>query len=196
MENQIFIFNGNKITFQFGNGDIMVNVTEFAKAFPNKNLSQIINSKEIKDYISELSAIKNYIATDLLIVENVRGTWAHQRVVLRIVQKLSIRELLSSAENLAVLQMSFESSYKASNGKTNPMYIMNRYGFSCIVKQIKKIFVRIEKFYTFVMQNLHNIFRGKKSHKIIKPVRAVWSGDILYLVYVSSAAYGFLNLKF
>lgn len=108
----------------------------------------------------------------------------------------SIRDLLSSAQNCAVLQMFFESSYKASNGKTNPMYIMNRYGFSCIVKQIKKIFVRIEKFYTFVMQNLHNIFRGKKSHKIIKPVRAVWSGDILYLVYVSSAAYGFLNLKF
>ena len=128
MENQIFIFNGNKITFQFGNGDIMVNVTEFAKAFSNKNLSQIINSKEIKDYISELSAIKNYIASDLLIVENVRGTWAHQRVVLRIVQKLSIRELLSSAENLAVLQMSFESSYKASNGKTNSIYMMNRDG--------------------------------------------------------------------
>ncbi|PQL90302.1 Rha family transcriptional regulator [Apibacter sp. wkB309] len=108
----------------------------------------------------------------------------------------TIRELLSSAENSAVLQMFFESSYKASNGKTNPMYMMNRDGFSCIVKQIKKIFVRIEKFYTFVMQNLHNIFRGKKSQKIFKPVRAVWSGDILYLVYVSSAAYGLLNLKF
>ena len=196
MENQIFIFNGNKITFQFGNGDIMVNVTEFAKAFSNKNLSQIINSKEIKDYISELSAIQNYIASDLLIVENGRGTWAHQRVALRIAQKLSIRELLSSAENLAVLQMSFESSYEASNGKTNPMYIMNRYGFSCIVKQIKKIFVRIEKFYTFVMHNTHNVFGGKKSQKIFKPVRAVWSGDILYLQYVSYAAYGFLNLKF
>ncbi|QII69998.1 phage antirepressor protein [Apibacter sp. B3706] len=91
MENQIFIFNGNKITFQFGNGDIMVNVTEFAKAFSNKNLSQIINSKEIKDYISELSAIQNYIASDLLIVENGRGTWAHQRVALRIAQKLSTK---------------------------------------------------------------------------------------------------------
>ncbi|MXP05579.1 KilA-N domain-containing protein, partial [Apibacter sp. B3546] len=89
MENQIFIFNGNKITFQFGNGDIMVNVTEFAKAFPNKNLSTIVNSKEIQEYAIELSAIKNFIATDLLRVENGRGTWAHQRVALRIAQKLS-----------------------------------------------------------------------------------------------------------
>lgn len=45
----------------------------------------------------------------------------------------TIRELLSSAENSAVLQMFFESSYKASNGKTNPMYIMNRDGFSLLV---------------------------------------------------------------
>lgn len=89
MENQIFIFNGNKITFQFGNGDIMVNVTEFAKAFPNKNLSTIVNSKEIQEYTIELSAIKNFIATDLLRVENGIGTWAHQRVALRIAQKLS-----------------------------------------------------------------------------------------------------------
>ncbi|QII69996.1 Rha family transcriptional regulator [Apibacter sp. B3706] len=106
----------------------------------------------------------------------------------------SIRDLLSSAQNCAVLQMSLESSYKASNGKTNSIYMMNRYGFSCIVKQIKKIFVRIEKFYTFVMHNTHNVFGGKKSQKIFKPVRAVWSGDILYLQYVSYAAYGFLNL--
>ena len=40
----------------------------------------------------------------------------------------AIRELLSSAENSAVLQMSFESSYKASNGKTNSIYMMNRDG--------------------------------------------------------------------
>ena len=45
----------------------------------------------------------------------------------------SIRDLLSSAQNCAVLQMFFESSYKASNGKTNPMYMMNRDGFSLLV---------------------------------------------------------------
>ncbi|MXP04795.1 MULTISPECIES: Rha family transcriptional regulator [unclassified Apibacter] len=106
----------------------------------------------------------------------------------------SIRDLLSSAQNCA--HLCIESSYIDTSNRTCPVYIMNRYGFSCIVKQIKKIFVRIEKFYTFVMHNTHNVFGGKKSQKIFKPVRAVWSGDILYLQYVSYAAYGFLNLKF
>lgn len=33
MENQIFIFNGNNITFQFGNGEVMINATEMARPF-------------------------------------------------------------------------------------------------------------------------------------------------------------------
>ena len=44
----------------------------------------------------------------------------------------SIRTLLSSAENPAVLSMFIESSYIASNGKENPMYIMTRDGFSLL----------------------------------------------------------------
>lgn len=94
MENQVFNYNGTNITFQLGNGDVMVNLTEVAKAFPQKNLSQIINSSEIQEYLQKLTEIQNYISTDLLIVRkggNVsnQGTWAHQKVALRVVQKLS-----------------------------------------------------------------------------------------------------------
>lgn len=44
----------------------------------------------------------------------------------------SIRVLLSTAENSALLSMFMESSYIASNGKQNPMFIMNRDGFNLL----------------------------------------------------------------
>lgn len=45
----------------------------------------------------------------------------------------AIRDLMSSAENYAVLKKYFiDGSYTASNGKTNPMYYMNRDGFTLL----------------------------------------------------------------
>lgn len=76
------------------NGLVYVNLTEFAKPFPNKNLSQIINSLEIREYICALAEIQNYSSADLLIIRkggdiSQQGTWAHQKVALRVAQKLS-----------------------------------------------------------------------------------------------------------
>lgn len=93
---EIFNYNGTDISFQIGNGDVMINLTEVAKAFPEKNLSEIVNSKEITDYVQELSSIENSIFTDYLIVRKGAphlggGTWAHRRVALRVAQKLSTR---------------------------------------------------------------------------------------------------------
>lgn len=45
----------------------------------------------------------------------------------------AIREILSTAENSALLNYFVESEYVASNGKRNPMFIMNRDGFSLLV---------------------------------------------------------------
>lgn len=91
---EILNYNGNKITFELGNGDVMVNLTEMAKAFPKKNLTSIINSKEIKDYIEKYSVLKKFRTADLLIVRQGgnpedQGTWGHQRIALRVAQKLS-----------------------------------------------------------------------------------------------------------
>jgi phage antirepressor YoqD-like protein len=88
-EIQIFNYYGSNITMKKENGNVYVNLTEIAKAFPEKNLSQIVNSQEIRDYVNKLAAIRNYIAPDLLQVINGIGTWAHQRVALRVAQKLS-----------------------------------------------------------------------------------------------------------
>lgn len=94
MENNVFNYNGNNITLKKENGNVYVNLTEVAKAFPEKNLSTIVNSQEIKDYVHRLSEIKNFSFADLLIVSKGAphlggGTWAHQKVALRVCQKLS-----------------------------------------------------------------------------------------------------------
>lgn len=89
---RIFNYRDKGVTFDLQNGDVMVNLTEVAKAFPEKNLTQIVNSQEIREYITKLSKLQKYSLIDLLIVK--RGgvdnvTWAHQRVALRVAQKLS-----------------------------------------------------------------------------------------------------------
>ena len=94
--NTIFCYNGNNVTMRVINGIVFVNLTEFAKPFPDKNLSQIINSKEITSYVTRLSEIRNYSSLDLLQVRKgnyadgaEQGTWAHQKIAIRVAQKLS-----------------------------------------------------------------------------------------------------------
>lgn len=62
-----FDYQGNAISFEKGK-DVMVNLTSMAKLFPEKNLSQIVNSQEINEYVKALTEIQNYISADLLIV--------------------------------------------------------------------------------------------------------------------------------
>ena len=92
---QIFNYNGSDITMKNENGIVYVNLTEIAKAFPEKNLSQIIQSSEIQEYISELSKLYNYSLAENQLITTIRGgnnpgTWAgkphkrrHQRTFVR-----------------------------------------------------------------------------------------------------------------
>lgn len=87
----IEMYNGTEISFLKGN-DVMISLTNFAKAFPDKNLTQIINSQEIKDYCLSLTKLQNYSLADLVQVRRGGanpGTWANQKVALRVAQKLS-----------------------------------------------------------------------------------------------------------
>ena len=91
---KVMKYEGNKIAFELTQKDVLVNVTQFAKSFPDKNLSTIINSAEIQDYVKRLAEIKNFSSADLLTVRkggNIKkqGTWANSKVALRIAQKLS-----------------------------------------------------------------------------------------------------------
>lgn len=91
---QVFTYEGRNVTFDLTNGDVMVNLTEVAKAFPDKNLSHILNTQKMSEYIEKLSEIRNLISADLLIVRKggdpkMQGTWAHQRIAIRVAQELS-----------------------------------------------------------------------------------------------------------
>lgn len=91
---QIFSYNGNNVRMRKMNGYILVCLTDFAKPFPDKNLSHIVNSRELTDYVARMSEIQNCISTDLLRVKKggdatQQGTWAHHRVAIRVAQKLS-----------------------------------------------------------------------------------------------------------
>lgn len=99
-ETTIQTFNGSAITFENEDGTVMVNMTEVAKAFPGKNLSKIINSKEIQEYCEALRRKHESeitIVSSPLIITNrgnyadgsEQGTWVHQKVALRVAQKLS-----------------------------------------------------------------------------------------------------------
>lgn len=86
-----FDYKGSQISFEKGK-NVMVNLTSMAKPFPEKNLTQIINSQEINDYCISLSKLQNYSLADLLIVrrgDNNNGTWAHRLVAIRVAQKLN-----------------------------------------------------------------------------------------------------------
>ena len=86
-----FDYNENIIPFEKGS-DVMVNLTAMAKAYPDKNLSTIVNSQEISDYCTSLSKLKNFSLADLLIVKrggDNPGTWAHRLVAIRVAQKLN-----------------------------------------------------------------------------------------------------------
>lgn len=86
-----FNYKGNQISFERGN-DVMVNLTAMAKPYPNKNLTNIINSQEIRDYCNSLTKLQNYSLADLLIVKrggDNPGTWAHRLVAIRVAQKLN-----------------------------------------------------------------------------------------------------------
>lgn len=88
MENNKFKYNGNDITLKKENDNVYVNITEVAKSFPEKNLTQIMQSSEIQEYIKTLSELYNYSSADLVRVTRggdvtKQGTWVHQKVALR-----------------------------------------------------------------------------------------------------------------
>ena len=69
--------DGINVRMRKMNGYILVCLTDFARLFPDKNLSTIINSKEMTDL---LQIIKGGNVSQ-------QGTWAHQKIALRVAQK-------------------------------------------------------------------------------------------------------------
>lgn len=88
-----FSYNGAQVRMKKVNGTVFVCLTDIAKRFPTKNLTNIINSKEMQEYINTLSKLQICSLADLLQVthggDGSQGTWAHRKIALRVAQKLS-----------------------------------------------------------------------------------------------------------
>ncbi|SHG85982.1 Phage antirepressor protein YoqD, KilAC domain [Flavobacterium fluvii] len=92
MQNQIFNYNGSNITFQIGNGDVMVSATEMAKPF-GKTTKDYLRTQNAQELINALSARLKCLPTDIVNVINGGasfGTWMHEDIALDFAQWLSV----------------------------------------------------------------------------------------------------------
>lgn len=84
-----FNFNGNEITFQIGNDEVMVNATEMAKPFGK----QVFDWRRLPSTIAFMEAIKETKGFSRSLVETVEGrnggTWIHEDVALEFARWLS-----------------------------------------------------------------------------------------------------------
>lgn len=87
MNTEIFNYNGTDITFQLGNGDVMVNATEMAKPF-GKRPSKYLELPSTKELIDKLQAIRK--SDRLISTVNGKGTWMHEDVALDFARWLSV----------------------------------------------------------------------------------------------------------
>ena len=117
---QVFEFEGKRITFDFGDGEEMINATEIAKAF-NKRLPDFTRSKQTKNFIKELENVMNStVVADsqhrlkaIKVIQGgdrleLQGTWYEQRLALKLAAWLNpkfelwvygkIRDLLTKGQ--------------------------------------------------------------------------------------------------
>jgi phage antirepressor YoqD-like protein len=88
MNQSVFNYNGQSITFQLGNGDVMVNPNEMAKPF-NKHPKDWFRTQGAQDFIEALADVRMCQATDLVTVINGVGTWYHEDVALEFARWLN-----------------------------------------------------------------------------------------------------------
>lgn len=92
MNNNIFKYNGTDITFLSGNGDVMINATEMAKAFNKRPIdylrlpstNELIRAKVRKSHLDENQLVKTIQGGTN------PGTWMHEDIALDFAQWLSV----------------------------------------------------------------------------------------------------------
>lgn len=91
MNNQVFQYNGNAVTFQLGNGAVMASATDMAKPFGKQPVFWL-NNQSTKEFLNELTKLRNISLADLVQVikgGNNPGTWFHEDVALEFARWLS-----------------------------------------------------------------------------------------------------------
>ena len=62
MNNQVFKYKGSEITFQLGEGSVMVNATEMAKSF-GKRVNDFLRLDSSKGFLKELARQRGFFVT-------------------------------------------------------------------------------------------------------------------------------------
>lgn len=86
-----YSYNDSNISFDTKNGKVMVNATEMAKPFGKQPVFWI-NNQSTKDFLEELSKLRNLSLADLVVVTkggNNPGTWMHEDIALEFARWLS-----------------------------------------------------------------------------------------------------------
>lgn len=108
-----FEFQGKRITFDFGDGEQMINATEMVKAF-NKRLDNFMRLKQTKEFIKALESDPSHVRDREMIkvikggVPELQGTWVNDVLALKLAAWLSpqfeiwvytkIKELLTTGK--------------------------------------------------------------------------------------------------
>jgi len=91
-EIKVFEYEGKRITFDFGDGQKMVNATEMIKAFPRKRMNNFLRTSQTKEFIEvlEFRCAKKRIGNEykaLKIIKGgnpeLQGTWMDERLALK-----------------------------------------------------------------------------------------------------------------
>lgn len=88
---QVFRYNETPVTFELGEGSIMVNATQMARPF-GKTTKDWLRTNSAKDFIDILSAVRQICLTDLVKVVqggNQQGTWMHEDAAMEFARWLS-----------------------------------------------------------------------------------------------------------
>lgn len=88
---QIFNYNNSPVSFQLGEGNVLINASEMAKPF-RKRPTNWLATKQAQELITTLSAVTDIPVTGLVIVNqggSNQGTWLHEDLALLFAQWLS-----------------------------------------------------------------------------------------------------------
>lgn len=94
MKTEIFQYNDNPVSFQLGNGDVMVSATQMAKPF-EKRPAKWLELPSTKEFLTTLSTIRKSDSDRLVLTinggtkERGKGTWFHSDVAIEFARWLS-----------------------------------------------------------------------------------------------------------
>lgn len=84
-----FNYQGSSVTFQIGDGDVMVNASEMVRAFPTKRTNDFTSLKQTQEFVDLLKTKTEKTVLTVNHGGSNPGTWFHQKLALKFAAWLS-----------------------------------------------------------------------------------------------------------